>query len=73
MGESHKQFYLIGGYINSICFISNRKQFINKSAGEKEHKTVLDYVLSCLELPENRNTADLTRLWAGLVVLPHIR
>ncbi|KAH0616783.1 hypothetical protein JD844_028173, partial [Phrynosoma platyrhinos] len=51
----------------------SRSQFRRKRAEEKEEKMVLDYILSCIQLPENRNVANLSRPWAALVVLPHIR
>lgn len=41
--------------------------------GEKEEKTVLDRILSCIQLPEDRTMTDLSQSWAALVVLPHIR
>ncbi|XP_053108089.1 small subunit processome component 20 homolog isoform X2 [Hemicordylus capensis] len=51
----------------------SKRQLRSKKIGEKEPKTVLDYVLSCIELSENRTVADLSQPWAALVVLPHIR
>uniref|UniRef100_A0A670XP62 UTP20 small subunit processome component n=1 Tax=Pseudonaja textilis TaxID=8673 RepID=A0A670XP62_PSETE len=44
-----------------------------KKMGEKEEKTVLDHILSCIRFPTSRNTADISQSWAALVVLPHIR
>ncbi|XP_061495457.1 small subunit processome component 20 homolog isoform X2 [Rhineura floridana] len=52
---------------------SNRRQLQSKRNEEKEQKTVLDYILSCIQIPENRNMPDLSKPWAALVVLPHIR
>ncbi|XP_060101236.1 small subunit processome component 20 homolog [Heteronotia binoei] len=52
---------------------SSRRQLRSKKTEEKEQRTLLDYILSCLHLPENRNMPDLSRAWAALVVLPHIR
>nr|XP_056703398.1 small subunit processome component 20 homolog [Euleptes europaea] len=55
------------------CQGSGRRQLRSKKTEEKEQKTMLDYILSCIQLPENRNMADLSLTWAALVVLPHIR
>ncbi|XP_077195287.1 small subunit processome component 20 homolog isoform X2 [Paroedura picta] len=52
---------------------SSRRQLRSKKTEEKEQRTVLDYILSCLQLPETINMTDLSRAWAALVVLPHIR
>ncbi|XP_054845011.1 small subunit processome component 20 homolog [Eublepharis macularius] len=52
---------------------SSRRQLRSTKTEEKDHKTVLDYILSCIQLPENRYLADLSQPWAALVVLPHIR
>ncbi|XP_060633217.2 small subunit processome component 20 homolog [Anolis sagrei] len=49
------------------------RQLRSKKTEEKEEKTVLDYILSCIHLPENRNLSNLSQPWAALVVLPHIR
>ncbi|XP_015276790.1 PREDICTED: small subunit processome component 20 homolog [Gekko japonicus] len=54
-----------------LIFMESHQE--SKKMEEKEQRTVLDYILSCLQLPENRNMADLSRAWAALVVLPHIR
>ncbi|KAJ1163535.1 hypothetical protein NDU88_003993 [Pleurodeles waltl] len=35
--------------------------------------TVLDYILSLIELPEHEDVADLSHPWTALIVLPHIR
>ncbi|XP_028601568.2 small subunit processome component 20 homolog isoform X2 [Podarcis muralis] len=51
----------------------NRRQLRSKRTEAKEQKTVLDHILSCIQIPENRSTADLSKPWAALVVLPHIR
>ncbi|XP_042326453.1 small subunit processome component 20 homolog isoform X2 [Sceloporus undulatus] len=51
----------------------SKRQLRRKTTEEKEEKAVLDYILSCIQLPENRNMANLSRPWAALVVLPHIR
>ncbi|KAJ6656317.1 hypothetical protein lerEdw1_003820 [Lerista edwardsae] len=50
-----------------------KRQLRSKKMGEKEEKTVLDRILSCIQLPEDRMMADLSQSWAALVVLPHIR
>ncbi|XP_048356593.1 small subunit processome component 20 homolog isoform X1 [Sphaerodactylus townsendi] len=55
------------------CQGSSRRQLRSKKTEEKEQKTVLDYILSCIQLLENRYTADLSQAWAALVVLPHVR
>ncbi|XP_062989767.1 small subunit processome component 20 homolog [Elgaria multicarinata webbii] len=49
------------------------RQLRSKKTEEKEQNTVLDYILSHIQLLENRNPADLSQPWAALVVLPHIR
>ncbi|XP_032077159.1 small subunit processome component 20 homolog [Thamnophis elegans] len=51
----------------------NRRYLRSKKMGEKEEKTVLDHILSCIRFPTSRNTADISQSWAALVVLPHIR
>ncbi|XP_060050218.1 small subunit processome component 20 homolog isoform X2 [Erinaceus europaeus] len=43
-----------------------------RSQGRKEQMTILDYLLSLIQLPPNKD-ACLSRSWAALVVLPHIR
>ncbi|XP_066490771.1 small subunit processome component 20 homolog [Tiliqua scincoides] len=50
-----------------------KRQLKSKKMGEKEEKTVLDRILSCIQLPEDRTVVDLSQPWAALVVLPHIR
>ncbi|XP_072856319.2 small subunit processome component 20 homolog isoform X1 [Pogona vitticeps] len=50
-----------------------RRQLRNKKTEGKEEKTVLDYILSCIQLSENKSPADLSKSWAALVVLPHLR
>ncbi|XP_026548510.1 small subunit processome component 20 homolog [Notechis scutatus] len=51
----------------------SRRYLRSKKMGEKEEKTVLDHILSCIRFPTSRNTADISQSWAALVVLPHIR
>ncbi|XP_063164718.1 small subunit processome component 20 homolog [Candoia aspera] len=51
----------------------SRRYLRSKKTEEKEQKTVLDHILSCIRLPRSRNSADLSQPWAALVVLPHIR
>lgn len=40
---------------------------------EKRPISVLDYILSLIELPEHEDVADLSHPWTALIVLPHIR
>ncbi|XP_043821455.1 small subunit processome component 20 homolog [Dromiciops gliroides] len=44
-----------------------------RTSGESEQLPVLGHVLSLIQLPENRETFSLSRAWAALVVLPHLR
>uniref|UniRef100_A0A8D2L0A2 UTP20 small subunit processome component n=1 Tax=Varanus komodoensis TaxID=61221 RepID=A0A8D2L0A2_VARKO len=50
-----------------------RRQLRSKKTEEKEQSTVLDYILSCIQLSESGTMTDISRPWAALVVLPHIR
>ncbi|XP_044311648.1 small subunit processome component 20 homolog isoform X2 [Varanus komodoensis] len=49
------------------------RQLRSKKTEEKEQSTVLDYILSCIQLSESGTMTDISRPWAALVVLPHIR
>eukprot|EP00070_Physeter_catodon_P039396 XP_028346290.1 small subunit processome component 20 homolog isoform X4 [Physeter catodon] len=52
---------------------SNIRQKKTRSKGGKEQISVLDNLLSIIQLPPNKETPYLSRSWAALVVLPHIR
>ncbi|XP_032139103.1 small subunit processome component 20 homolog [Sapajus apella] len=52
---------------------SHVKQRKTRSKGGKKQFPVLDYLLSIIQLPPNKDTAYLSQSWAALVVLPHIR
>ncbi|ERE90078.1 putative small subunit processome component 20 like protein [Cricetulus griseus] len=43
------------------------------SKRRKEQSTVLDHLLAIVQSPPNKDTTYLSRSWAALVVLPHIR
>ncbi|KAB0398882.1 hypothetical protein E2I00_007749, partial [Balaenoptera physalus] len=52
---------------------SNIRQKKTRSKGGKEQISVLDHLLSIIQLPPNKETTYLSWSWAALVVLPHIR
>nr|XP_058937875.1 small subunit processome component 20 homolog isoform X2 [Kogia breviceps] len=52
---------------------SNIRQKKTRSKGGKEPISVLDHLLSIIQLPPNKETTYLSWSWAALVVLPHIR
>ncbi|XP_057596489.1 small subunit processome component 20 homolog isoform X2 [Hippopotamus amphibius kiboko] len=52
---------------------SNIRQKKTRSKGGSEQISVLDHLLSIIQLPPNKDTASLSCSWAALVVLPHVR
>ncbi|XP_061062118.1 small subunit processome component 20 homolog isoform X2 [Eubalaena glacialis] len=52
---------------------SNIRQKKTRSKAGKEQISVLDHLLSIIQLPPNKETTYLSWSWAALVVLPHIR
>nr|XP_020021683.1 small subunit processome component 20 homolog [Castor canadensis] len=44
-----------------------------RSEGRREQFSVLDHLLTIIQLPPNKDTTYLSHSWAALVVLPHIR
>ncbi|XP_017372073.1 small subunit processome component 20 homolog [Cebus imitator] len=52
---------------------SHVKQRKTRSKGGNKQFPVLDYLLSIIQLPPNKDTTYLSQSWAALVVLPHIR
>ncbi|NIG59314.1 small subunit processome component 20-like [Pontoporia blainvillei] len=52
---------------------SNIRQKKTRSKGGKEQISVLDHLLSIIQLPPNKESTYLSCCWAALVVLPHIR
>ncbi|XP_022455485.1 small subunit processome component 20 homolog isoform X2 [Delphinapterus leucas] len=52
---------------------SSIRQKKTRSKGGKEHISVLDHLLSIIQLPPNKESTYLSCSWAALVVLPHIR
>uniref|UniRef100_A0A8D1FQR2 Small subunit processome component 20 homolog n=1 Tax=Sus scrofa TaxID=9823 RepID=A0A8D1FQR2_PIG len=49
------------------------RQKKTRSKGGKEQISVLDHLLSIIQLPPNNDTTYLSWSWAALVMLPHIR
>ncbi|XP_059881443.1 small subunit processome component 20 homolog isoform X1 [Delphinus delphis] len=52
---------------------SSIRQKKTRSKGGKEQISVLDHLLSIIQLPPNKESTYLSCSWAALVVLPHIR
>uniref|UniRef100_A0A250Y8E9 Small subunit processome component 20 n=1 Tax=Castor canadensis TaxID=51338 RepID=A0A250Y8E9_CASCN len=49
------------------------RQRKTRSEGRREQFSVLDHLLTIIQLPPNKDTTYLSHSWAALVVLPHIR
>ncbi|XP_069847264.1 small subunit processome component 20 homolog [Dipodomys merriami] len=49
------------------------RQRKTRSEGRKEQYSVLDHLLTVIQLPPSKDTTYLSQSWASLVVLPHIR
>ncbi|KAK2102440.1 U3 snoRNP protein [Saguinus oedipus] len=58
---------------NWVVCRSYIKQKKTRSKGGNKQFPVLDYLLSIIQLPPNKDTTYLSQSWAALVVLPHIR
>uniref|UniRef100_A0A8C3M1A3 UTP20 small subunit processome component n=1 Tax=Chrysolophus pictus TaxID=9089 RepID=A0A8C3M1A3_CHRPC len=60
-------------FTESSSISSNTRQQTSKRQGGRAEVPVLDYVLSLIQLRENKDITDLSQPWVALVVLPHIR
>lgn len=56
-----------------LPFRSYLQQRKTDSKRRKEQSPVLDHLLAIVQSPLNKDTTYLSRSWAALVVLPHIR
>ncbi|XP_036923704.1 small subunit processome component 20 homolog isoform X2 [Sturnira hondurensis] len=65
-----EKYPLVFARLTAGSYVRQKK---TRSHGGKAQNPVLDHLLSIIQLPPNKDATFLSRSWAALVVLPHVR